>query len=444
MNRSTRMLLSWLVRASLLLVALASSAVAQPHQLVENFTAALPAGNGIRAETDAADPKVGLAAARLHYAIDPKARVAALDCGGDRRTFAGPGTLKLWVKGDASGNELELALREGRLQTTPDGRQTLAVQREFNLPRLKLDFDGWREVEFNVPAAAAGGVSWLQWIRVHAAAKEPQLSGTIGLDELRLSPAAAPPNAQVAVGWIGADVREFGVPMELFLDARNFTTAPASVRARVQVTDRNDNTVATREFTGQLAANEQQEFRWDLAPENLAAFLPPFRITGDVMSPELPDLTARIDVRLVAADAPLVRPVRQLETADLDTGISALDLVVGQQLEIVHLAVLPDQERVPIGRFLRRRLPDDRPVLDAPEIRIARPAFQRLAIEERVVVAVFGGRQRGENQAASRGDRGREESGRGVHAPNQAATQSRAQAQISRPEVGQFALRTST
>ncbi|MEI6635447.1 MAG: NPCBM/NEW2 domain-containing protein [Planctomycetota bacterium] len=303
MNRSTRMLLSWLVRASLLLVALASSAVAQPHQLVENFTAALPAGNGIRAETDAADPKVGLAAARLHYAIDPKARVAALDCGGDRRTFAGPGTLKLWVKGDASGNELELALREGRLQTTPDGRQTLAVQREFNLPRLKLDFDGWREVEFNVPAAAAGSVSWLQWIRVHAAAKEPKLSGTIGLDELRLSPAAAPPNAQVAVGWIGADVREFGVPMELFLDARNFTKAPASVRARVQVTDRNDNTVATREFTGQLAANEQQEFRWDLAPENLAAFLPPFRITGDVMSPELPDLTARIDVRLVMGNS---------------------------------------------------------------------------------------------------------------------------------------------
>ncbi|MEX0671189.1 MAG: NPCBM/NEW2 domain-containing protein [Pirellulales bacterium] len=303
MNCSNRMLLSWLVRASLLLVAMAGSAVAQPHQLVENFTAVLPAGNGIRTETDAADPKVGLAGARLHYAIDPKARVAALDCGDDRRTFAGPGTLKLWVKGDASGNELELALREGRLQTTPDGRQTLAVQRDVNLPRMKLDFDGWREVEFNVPAAAAGSVSWLKWIRVHAAAQEPKLSGTIGLDELRLSPAAAPPNAQVAVGWIGADVREFGVPMELFLDARNFTKAPARVRARVQVTDRNDNTVATREFTGQLAANEQQEFRWDLAPENLAAFLPPFRITGDVMSPELPDLTARIDVRLVMGNS---------------------------------------------------------------------------------------------------------------------------------------------
>jgi len=303
MNSSTHMPLSWIVRVSLLLVALAGTAVAQPHQLVDNFTAALPDGKDIRTEADYDDPKVGLAAARLHYTIDSRARVATLDCGDERRAMAGPGILRLWVKGDASGNELELALREGKPQTAPDGRQSFVFQRDISLPRVRLAFDGWKEVDFNVPAATPGSVTWLKWIRVHAAAKEPKLSGTIGLDDLRFAPAAAPPNAVVAAGLIGAGVREYGSPIELFVDARNFTKAAARVRARVQVTDRNENTVATREFTGQLAASEQKEFRWDLAPENLAAFLPPFRITGDVMSPEVPEIATRIDVPLVIGNS---------------------------------------------------------------------------------------------------------------------------------------------
>jgi hypothetical protein len=302
MNNSTRSILPSLVRPSLLLVVLAGSAIAQPHQLVENFTAVLPEGNGIRAEADASNPKVGLAAARLHYTIDPKTRFATLDCGDGRQTFVGPGTLRLWVEGDTSGNELELIVREGKPQTTPDGRQTLAVKREFT-PRVKLGFSGWKEVEFNVPAPADGNLNWLRSIRVRADGKEPKGSGTIGLDDLRFMTAAAPPNGQVSVGWIGPDVREFGGPMELFVDARNFTQAPALVQGRVQVTDRNENTVAAREFKGQLAANEQKEFRWDLAPENLAGFLPPFRVAGEVTSPELPELVARIDSQLVVGNS---------------------------------------------------------------------------------------------------------------------------------------------
>ena len=291
-----------MIRALVLVVALTASASAQPHQLVENFTALVPGNAGLRSESNTTDPKVGLASARLHYSFEPQNRAVGIDFGDDRRQLAGGGTAKVWVKGDKSGNDLEIGFREGALKTEADGRQVFAFRRDFSPPRVKLDFEGWKEVDFQVPAAAEGNSLWFQRIVVHPVGKEPK-PGTIELDDLRLYPAAAPPNAQASIGWIGSDVREFGEPLELFLDARNFTKAPAQVRGRIQLTDRNENTVATREFTLDLAAGAQKEVRWDLAPENLAAFLPPFKVSGDVMSPELPELAARIDSQLVVGNS---------------------------------------------------------------------------------------------------------------------------------------------
>ena len=291
-----------MIRAIVLLVALTASASAQPHQLVENFTALVPGNAGLRSESNTTDPKVGLASARLHYSFEPQNRAVGIDFGDDRRQVAGGGTVKVWVKGDKSGNDLEIGFREGALKTEADGRQVFMARRDFSPPRVKLDFEGWKEVDFQVPAAAEGNSLWFQRIVVHPVGKEPK-PGTIELDDLRLYPAAAPPNAQASIGWIGSDVRELGAPLELFLDARNFTKAPAQVRGRIQLTDRNENTVATREFTLDLAAGGQKEVRWDLAPENLAAFLPPFKVSGDVMSPELPELAARIDSQLVVGNS---------------------------------------------------------------------------------------------------------------------------------------------
>ena len=291
-----------MIRALVLIVALTASASAQPHQLVENFTALVPGNAGLRSESNTTDPKVGLASARLHYSFEPQNRAVGIDFGDDRRQLAGGGTAKVWVKGDKSGNDLEIGFREGALKTEADGRQVFAFRRDFSPPRVKLDFEGWKEVDFQVPAAAEGNSLWFQRIVVHPVGKEPK-PGTIELDDLRLYPAAAQPNAQASIGWIGSDVREFGEPLELFLDARNFTKAPAQVRGRIQLTDRNENTVATREFTLDLAAGAQKEVRWDLAPENLAAFLPPFKVSGDVMSPDLPELAARIDSQLVVGNS---------------------------------------------------------------------------------------------------------------------------------------------
>ncbi len=291
-----------MIRALVLLVALTASAAAQPHQLVENFSALVPGSAGLRAESNTTDPKVGLASLRLHYSFAPPNRPVGIDFGDDRRQLAGGGTAKVWVKGDKSGNDLEIGFREGALRTEADGRQVFVARRDFSPPRVKLDFEGWKEVDFQVPAAAEGNSPWFQRIVVHPVGKEPK-PGTIELDDLRLYPAAAPPNGQASIGWIGSDVREFGEPLELFLDARNFTKAPAQVRGRIQLTDRNENMVATREFTLDLAAGGQKEVRWDLAPENLAAFLPPFKVSGDVLSPELPELSARIDSQLVVGNS---------------------------------------------------------------------------------------------------------------------------------------------
>ncbi|MEX1075783.1 MAG: NPCBM/NEW2 domain-containing protein [Pirellulales bacterium] len=291
-----------MIRALVLLVVLTASASAQPHQLVENFSTLVPGNAGLRAESNTTDPKVGLASLRLHYSFAPPNRPVGIDFGDDRRQLAGGGTAKVWVKGDKSGNDLEIGFREGALKTEADGRQVFIARRDFPPPRVKLDFEGWKEVDFQVPAAAEGNSLWFQRIVVHPVGKEP-IAGTIELDDLRLYPAAAPPNAQASIGWIGSDLREFGEPLELFLDARNFTKAPAQVRGRIQLTDRNENTVATREFTLDLAAGGQKEVRWDLAPENLEAFLPPFKVSGDVLSPELPELSARIDSQLVVGNS---------------------------------------------------------------------------------------------------------------------------------------------
>jgi hypothetical protein len=296
-----------MMRSLLLVLAVAGSASAQPHVLVDNFTAlapgSLPGSFGMRTEANTVDPKVGLASLRLHYAFAAPNRSAAITFGDDRRLVAAAGTAKVWVKGDASGNELEIGFREGSIKTEADGRQVFVNRRDFSPPRVKLDFSGWKEVDFQVPAAAEANSLWFERIVVYPVGKEPTMAGTIELDDLRVYPFAAPPNAQAVIGWIGSDVREIGVPLELALDARNFTKAPAQVRGRFQLTDRNENMVAARDFTLDLAAGTAREVRWDLAPENLAAFLPPFKVSGDVMSPELPDLSARIDSQLVVGNS---------------------------------------------------------------------------------------------------------------------------------------------
>ena len=279
------------------------SALAQPHQLVENFTAPLPTNAQFTSTADFAEPRVGLASGKLAYRINPKSRTATLELGDERRAFTGPGALKLWVKGNNSTNELELVLRHGKPQVANDGRRSLAGQSDLPLPRVKLDFDGWREVTLDAHAIPEGNAGWWQRLVLHAPGKLENFDGTVWLDDLRHFPDKNPPAAASVAGLIGPAICEFGTNVSLFFDARNFTAKPAKVRARLTLTDRNESAAADREFQVELGPKESKEIRLEMAPDNLAAFLPPFKLAGDVLSTDLAELSTRLDTMLVMGNS---------------------------------------------------------------------------------------------------------------------------------------------
>ena len=102
---------------------------------------------------------------------------------------------------------------------------------------------------------------------------------------------------------------------------------------------------------------------------------------------------AGVHVGLVSADDPLAPLLRLLPTAVLDPGVAADHAELHFQLEVVRLALAPDEERVALGRVLPRGLAGDGAVFDPPELRVAVPAVQRLAVEDRLEAGVLGPRR---------------------------------------------------
>ena len=75
------------------------------YHLIHNFTETLPGSAILRARADTKEKKVGAAANRLEYQFSTNglANTTVQFAPGRYRTKSG-GTLKLWVKGDDSGN----------------------------------------------------------------------------------------------------------------------------------------------------------------------------------------------------------------------------------------------------------------------------------------------------------------------------------------------------
>jgi len=282
-----------------LLMMLAGRAAAEPHRLVENFTAALPSSGEVLCSVDYENAKVGLACGRITYKVHPQHRRAWLDFPQEHTRIPGPGRLELWVKGDGSGNELQLCLRHAEVFHDANNNRRLRGHRDLWLPKLKLDFTEWRLVRFDARDVPDGRSLWWQRIVVHAPrGDKAKLEGELLLDELLLIPAKGRPSGAVSIGLLGPRTREFTKDVSLFLDARNFTRNAAKVRARVIVTDRNENLVLDRDFPFELAVNEESELKLDLKPEKLDAYLPPFTIDCDVVS-DVPALTAHTSLKMV-------------------------------------------------------------------------------------------------------------------------------------------------
>ena len=118
---------------------------------------------------------------------------------------------------------------------------------------------------------------------------------------MRVDPAAGPslPTTAVSATLLGPAMRDFTSEFPISVDIRNFTGNSAKIKVRLSMVDRDQVPVADRDFDLTIGANLSNEFKLDLAPENIGNYLPPFHITGDVISTDLPSLAARIDLNVV-------------------------------------------------------------------------------------------------------------------------------------------------
>ena len=279
------------------------------YYLVDNFTTPLPSETNVKFDADFQHPKVGLASGQVTYTLDRRTRQAVALLPDHARVISGPGTLKLWVKGDGSGNEMELVIRHAPDASPTDARRPRRSGGDLSLPRIKLDFTDWREVSLDASALPADQPAWWSAIRFFAASPDrgattaPSTPHTILLDDLRLYPTAAAPAGAFFSDLIGPTDRTFTKEIAACLDVRSFADRPAKLRARIILTDRNDNTIADREFPVELKAREARELKLDVSPDNLDSFIPPFKMTVDVVSSDLPDLTTRFDRTLVMCNS---------------------------------------------------------------------------------------------------------------------------------------------
>ena len=276
----------------------------RPHALVTNFTAPLPANASIKTSVQDADKRAGLFAAQLDYALDAQKRVAELAFADEAYAVSGPGEIRVWIKGDGSGNQLAITLRHADAQLDAKMVRRLSGHADLNLAPVTLDFNDWKEVTLDAKALPPGRVAW--WSRVTVRGKagdDAKLEGRVLLDDMRVYPVSAAPRLGVRSSLIGLAVRDFSTDIALAVDARNFGDKLVKLRARVSMIDRNQSVVADRDFTLDLPPGRASEQRLELKPDHLDTFLPPFKITGDILSPDQPDLSVRIDHTLVMGNA---------------------------------------------------------------------------------------------------------------------------------------------
>jgi len=290
----------------------ASGAALEAAHLIDNFTQVWPGNAQVSSSLEIAAPKVGLGSAVLTYQMDPKQRKASLNLPDGFRSIPTAGMLKLWIRGDGSGSEMEFSIRHAKTRVDNEGRRHYFEHQNLNLPRVKLDFADWKEITLDVRALPEGKVAWLERIDFHAARQdpktnpEPKMSGVVALDELRLIPTGAKPGGAFQSGLVGPAVRELSKEVAYFADVRNFGSKTARLRARLSLLDRNGNKAAERDFPLELEGNSAKEFKLELEPENIESYLPPFMLSGDVLSTDLPEASAQIEQPLVMGNARLL------------------------------------------------------------------------------------------------------------------------------------------
>lgn len=287
----------------------------RPHLLVDNCSTAFQDSGALKFTVDSAAPKVGLGAIKINYRFNAESKFGETVIADNTRPIPASGKLVLWVKGDGSANELQFIMTVAQLRTESDGRKIPVNLRHVELPRIKLADANWKEVTLDLATLyPQDGIAWLSRLRIHgvgpadkAATQPTKFEGSVSIDDIKLFAANAPaPPSVISAAVLGPAQRDFTSDFSVSLDARNFTPKKAQMKVRLTMTDRNQNSVADRDFTLDVDANASKEFKLDLAPENITLFLPPFRISGDVMSADLPSLATRIDMNVVMSNSKIL------------------------------------------------------------------------------------------------------------------------------------------
>ena len=116
---------------------------------------------------------------------------------------------------------------------------------------------------------------------------------------------------------------------------------------------------------------------------------------------------ARLEVGLVAADD----QVSQVFAAVLDATVAAGDPILEREIEIVDVALPPDEKRIPLGGILGRRFADDHALFHRPKPRLPFPAVERRAIEDWHVSGIVGSDDDRPVEHGQHGQRGHQDLG---------------------------------
>jgi len=244
------------------------------YYLVDGFSVPPPSSGTIQCAAAKPEGRAGIAA-RLSYRI-PGNGTARIEYPDNSRPVPRAGEMRLWVKGDGSGNQLQLRLRHS-------GR------RELQLKPIALDFDAWREIILNVAAQRGNPKMWLWSITIGrpkgAKGKE---NGEILLDNIRLYPSAGKASSATIVRLKGSRIRPYSPDISFGLEISYFGADPTTATAHIRMTDHNENEVLDRTFDElKVPEGQSREALLELKPENLHLYLPPFKIKGEVFSPDM-------------------------------------------------------------------------------------------------------------------------------------------------------------
>jgi hypothetical protein len=270
---------------------------ATPHSLVENFNREFRGDGALASTVSTNDPAVGFACGEFRYTWGENRGYPVEKRLWNPRAIpaSGPGTVKLWVRGDSSTNHLQIILWQYRPHTDEHGNRHYPDQREIIPETLILDFEGWREYAWHIDGPPPGHRIFLRTVRLHPRGRP---DSCFALDDVRFVPDSGTIPAAFDMDVADSDGRPMG-----WIDLRNFTREEIRCRIRLSLVDRNENPVGSLDEEVVLNPGDSLERLLDAAPPDLSPFTPPYRAQGDAMSSDVPSAATRLDRQVVVPNA---------------------------------------------------------------------------------------------------------------------------------------------